>query len=715
MRGLVAWIICIIVLHFNSAISGHQLTDPNFQIVTVKGKKGLQDAYGKTVIPAKYEDLGWSNGENNSPLNQVIGYKQNGLWGLISVSNKKITSPEFAALSKTDLGYIIAAKSGRLSRSYFYGLYNAEGEIIIPCQYLSMQESAGSIIVSERMEHGMKYGVADHTGAIKLDIEYDRVSRVSDNLLFATNESGWGKVFNTSNFSIMKDSISRISEWESYFIVSSGFKSGLLDVDGNELVPIAYKAFQVSYGAIEGIKFPEWLVLSAQNETIHSFSADKMSFIDSRIVLNSEFNDQLLNQQYELLTPPNLGEIRSVVGNKVLYHSNSKFGIYDLSKNKSMLTGFDTLALEGEFVYAGLFNKNNWNWSVYDTFGIERSKFDYQDIRLFDNRLFAVKRRDHWGFMNRNGKEIIHCVYDSVGRFQEDKVVVDYHGEQGVINENSDWVVIPAKSKVEWLRDSLLLRRSSNKTHLEDIHGNLIYFTEYPVKYVNDLLWEYRTDSTVVRIDLSGRIIENTTVKNIIVESKKYLEDPWFAVKIDGSYGFIDSSTGKLRITNRYEDVGRALDNLISVRILGKWGAINKDEQLIIQPNYDQEIVFNYSIAIVKEAGKYGVINRQGEDVLMTEYDSIWTQENGRSIIEKDEKYGLIDANGQILINPKYESISDLNNGYVIIQKGRKYGLTTLNGVNTIPQIFDQIIYNPQMDVYFAQTNQKWQRLLDEQ
>jgi len=54
--------------------------------------KGLADKKGHVVIPPEYEDLGWTTGEIYL-LENVIGFKKNGLWGLVNLKNEQITEP----------------------------------------------------------------------------------------------------------------------------------------------------------------------------------------------------------------------------------------------------------------------------------------------------------------------------------------------------------------------------------------------------------------------------------------------------------------------------------------------------------------------------------------------------------------------------------------------------------------------------------------------
>lgn len=696
-------------------LKAHQLPVNNHEIIVIGGKKGLKNATGKIIIPPKYQDLGWSNDTDDSPVENIIGYKQNSHWGLITLTNKKITTPEFSFVNKTENSLIIAAKNGRLSQSYFYGVFNAKGETVLPFRYASIQSQKDFFIVSERNGGVEKYGLVNYNYEIELPLDYQNIIPVADQLLSLNLSNGLSQLYNTTDNSIVLDSITFVEKWEDgLYKVFQGLKCGLITNEGKIVIPIRYKNFRLKGEYFEVLNYPTWEVFSADNQFIHSLIGNELKFYEDKIMVSSERQHELLNYKFEAIIPKSFTSIQNVVDNKVLFKANRKYGLYDIEKQKNIMNDYDSLQLEGEFIYSVRMKNNNPVWSLFDAFGIKRSKFEYQEIRDYEQRLFAIKRRDHWGFMDRNGKEVVHCVYDSVGRFIDDKVVVQFHGEQGVINSESHWLIVPRKAKIELLESDLILSSAKGKTTLENMDEELIYFTENKLKYKDGLLWEYRPDSTIIKLNLSGTKVENNLREYNTVESTKFQNDDWIAIKIKGSYGFIDAETRELRITNRYEDVGNARGKLISVRILGKWGAIDKNENIVIQPNYDEELRFIDGIAIIRHNERYGLISLSGEELIAPTLESINRQPSGRYITIENGKLGLADSNGRILINNKYNTLQDLDNGYVIIQKGEKFGVTTINGVNTIPQIYDKIIYNRQSDSYFALTKQNWELLVDE-
>ena len=60
----------------------------DFSVFSENGKVGLKDNQGQVVIPATYDELGWSNG-TFSVINNITGYRKNDTWGLLNIETKK--------------------------------------------------------------------------------------------------------------------------------------------------------------------------------------------------------------------------------------------------------------------------------------------------------------------------------------------------------------------------------------------------------------------------------------------------------------------------------------------------------------------------------------------------------------------------------------------------------------------------------------------------
>ena len=101
-----------------------------YSIIEEGHKKGLVNNRGKVIIPAEYDDLGWSEGKAEV-IADVIGYKENDLWGLLKVNNTKLTSPEFNNIYPLDKNHFVAAKFDTYKLNNLFGVINLSGKTII--------------------------------------------------------------------------------------------------------------------------------------------------------------------------------------------------------------------------------------------------------------------------------------------------------------------------------------------------------------------------------------------------------------------------------------------------------------------------------------------------------------------------------------------------------------------------------------------------------
>lgn len=181
------------------------------------------------------------------------------------------------------------------------------------------------------------------------------------------------------------------------------------------------------------------------------------------------------------------------------------------------------------------------------------------------------------------------------------------------------------------------------------------------------------------------------------------------------------------------------VNSYLTVYTEGKWGVINSNGDIIIEPTFDDMIVIpdptkaificqsnvnleegsysskaidnnsknlfeNYekvealqnidnnnivtydtNALKVSNGGKYGLISFTGNELLACEYDSINPLKGVKNslVTYKDGKYGLVDNSGNIIIENKYTEIMPLTNryedGYVVKDENGNYGLINYN------------------------------------
>ena len=383
------------------------------------------------------------------------------------------------------------------------------------------------------------------------------------------------------------------------------------------------------------------------------------------------------------------------------------------------------------------------------------SSYTYQEIGNKQEQLFAVKRKNHWGYADTTGQEVISCQYLEASPFSNGRASVNFVEGQGVIDTQGQWVVKPfkqggAKLHLTPINDDLYIFQTETQRYEEpefgliDSQGRERYRTHHQLIDNGESLWERDDTDRYGLISYTGRRLLPTRYDTIsrLQEGKVYvfgreghygilswdgkilqdadnnfeelqpMSNSFLGVKINGKYGFVDEH-GRLRIANRYDSITRFQQNMAAVKMMGRWGYINKSERLLVQPHFDGAQPFRGKVAVVRKGNKYGMVNAQGRTVIPLVYERITPTASGRYLIQindpkRGRSVGLISKEGKPLIHPKYESVEDLGNGYVIVSRRGKFGLLTVGGRTTVPMIHPQLTHDPFNEVYLTVTQPKW-------
>lgn len=138
----------------------------------------------------------------------------------------------------------------------------------------------------------------------------------------------------------------------------------------------------------------------------------------------------------------------------------------------------------------------------------------------------------------------------------------------------------------------------------------------------------------------------------------------------------------------------------------GQYGVINKNGDVVIQPEYTNVIIPNPQKAVFvcyDENSDTKVLNQNGEQIF-SEYAKIepirlkniasdLMYEKNLLTYEQDEKVGLIDLEGKTIAEPIYESIEGLpyKEGELLVQLEGKYGVINNKGNYLVNPEYDQI------------------------
>jgi len=666
----------------------------------------------------------------------VVGYRENGLWGLQNSKGETITQAKYSSVEKINR-YIKASIIGKTSRREFYGVITTEDEIVIPFEYVSLKEGGDRVIAIHQSGRKLNFGLISYSNNVLVPFEYYDIRKLSRNRFAVENYEGKIALFNDSGKKLTSFDIDSIGQFEgNYAKIYSNGALGLLEKDGAVKVEASYKEISISK-EITIQSFPVWERYDKDSRKKLDFVADMLTPVQENFILLKRNNlFQLINSSGSRSKIYNFIDVKAPNAWHVQLHG--KHGVVDSSGHEVVPMIYDSIRVEKEFVYAFYDGEGSMTgWNILDIYGSQRSRFVYQEVGEYSDGLFPIKRNGKWGFMNRSGKEVIYCVYDSISVFSRDMITVSFHGESGVIDRKGNWIITPRKGQIELIDREYFLLHTTKETRFYKVPDELIYFTQYPIKNVDGYLLEKVDSGTFWQIDYDGVRIQESSIDDMypIYKDSVYVindrgkvglrirgrRDVYFSpdyqelfppsegfmrVKVDNRYGFVDFD-GKLRIAHRYELASDFKDGLAAVKILGKWGFINKQEEIVIQPLYESVSDFENGLARVEKDGLFGLIDGSGELIEAIRFSMIRKLETNHFLVIENGLYGLMDENGEIIVSPKYEDIIDVGNGELIVAKNGLYGIIETSGVSLLPARYKIIKYDSFSDSYLIAKNPK--------
>ena len=719
VRIIFLWVAVLFVpaesLFANDFFSKDPVRPDQFLLFEENGKVGLKDEEGNVLIPARYDAIGWSNGKL-SIVDKVVGYRSEGMWGLIHTSNKVLTPPEFLDIKPGEGSFFIAQKKSPLSQRPSFGVISSSGKTVIPFIYDGLKLSNMRAVVMSRTGNKFHFGLTDLSHKLLIPLEYQRIYSLGSLRFAVENFENKSAIFSEEGGQLTGFTIDSISSFkEDLAIIYENQRQGVINRSGQMIVKPSYDEVRLMKDrTIEARESDTWLFLSGDNKPQGEFRGDALTAISAdRYIVQVDGNVRLTDNRFQPLHKGLFSSLGPFMNGSAVFTQGGKSGVINTSGKILIPAAYHRLEMDRKFLRASLDATAKHRWVMLDYDNNQISEKHYEYIGPFNGKYYPVKNRGYWGALNEMGEEIITCVHDSLLQSSGNNIVVKFKGQYGVINLQENWIVTPGDNSIELLNDQAYLEYAGQTSFLKSLSGGIIYFSGNPLTYHNGYIREQLSTGAYWLIDMTGIIIDRShqplAAKSLSVESEGLR-----AIMKDGKYGFIDDA-GRLRIANRYDEVKPFRDGRAAIRIRGKWGFIDHQEKLVVQPVYDQVENFQNGTAIVKRDGLSGLIDGNGKMLLPVRYDAITRNTFNRFILRQDQAYGIADESGRIIINPRYDEVTDPGNGYIIVARDGKFGALTLRGVSTIPMIYDGLTFDIHHDRFVAQKKAPWKTVTPSQ
>ena len=437
---------------------------------------------------------------------------------------------------------------------YPMGCIDTNGNVVIPIKYHSVRIGDEMFVVSKLTNQGMRFGLLDIDGNELLPMEYEEISL---DFIFRYCP---GDIFSYN-----------------YLIVKKNGLYGLLDKKCKVVIPIQFESVGRLYpdGAYRSYKEEElpdiYLAYSNKNgkPKLFNFSPEKMEKKPSTpydvVPFGKDGNWSFMDCQGHIIAGPFQNARLTYDAKKPLFPSD---GLMAVVKNNKV--GFIDMKGTVKIPFSFYYSEFNFNFHSFS-------------FAVFSEGLAAMmKPGNKWGYINKEGKEIIPFVYDWGSCFHQGVALVAKGKRLGLIDKNNT-VILPFEFENGVFTGSVYTLCQNGKWGVYSPTGVCVTPCQY--------------DQQITFVEGYATVVKN------------------------GKQGLINEQ-GQLLIPCEYEtclyDVCTGADMVYVVKD-GKWGCVDLQGQVLVPVEFDAVDPcreFYGSLFYVKKDGRFGLYDRCGNCTL---------------------------------------------------------------------------------------------------
>ena len=353
---------------------------------------------------------------------------------------------------------------------------------------------------------------------------------------------------------------------------------------------------------------------------------------------------------------------------------------------------------------------------IYILKSIARNLNNYDDYPYsFYDGYAVVRKNGRCGFINKNGYEVIPCIYDDVGDFHEGLAYVNKNGKWGYIDKNNKPVVqLIYESASSFYQGLALVKKNNRYGYINHAGREVIQCTYESADSFSEGLAQVVTKGKTGYIDISGNLIIPQLyaggssfhngiaivckIRKLFVEREGGIDkrgseivpfvysniynfgtDGFAVVRRNSKCGLVDVSGNQI-VPCLYEDA-RAHDKLVPVAHNSKWGFINTIGNIVIPFKFLEAFGFQDEMCIVRDSNYfYGYVNNNGDEIIPCKYQDAHYFNNGFANVQFHDKWGVVNKQGELVIPCIYDSIGKVVDGLAFVRKNGVLGCIDMGG-----------------------------------
>lgn len=551
------------------------------------------------------------------------------------------------------------------------GISDLDGNVVFPPQYneiIPFTENLFIVAKPSTDEKTLVFGVVDSENITKVSFNFKCLLPINNKYLAFTDDH---------TYSITEDNKYHKLDLCSHYVNT---KFGIIDLYGNKLTTADYstiisprdcdafiigkeigKYSTLKYGVINSdgcyILEPKYEKIT-YSEQANCFITN-LSYSDSgNYPYETKSNQVSINGFYlikgdndeTVLVPAKIADwcdnfsedgIALVIKDGHKGHINKSYQIVAFNDEECIVIP-ERFDFSGNFKYGFAPVSKNNRYGIINTKLEQILSCEYEYIEPLSAKRFKFKKDNQWGVVDSCGNIIIDSKYISICRETEDLIKVQNRNCTdacyGLYNEDGNLIIqdqCKNIASVEYEKQIFIIATINSKQGVYNDKGYKIIPLIYDRIELKEGYFMCHLEYPSSYYYFQNRQIKSTNKYNIKGEQLLALNEKQTFV-----------------VPAEYDLAYPTVNGLIIVIKDGKWGMINMQNDVIVEPQYS--IIDSLDDSLVR-------VGKSEEDSHIYFYDDWWHVKN--------IKYGLIDTTGEVVLPLEYKNIELWDNGYYYVCK----------------------------------------------
>lgn len=251
----------------------------------------------------------------------------------------------------------------------------------------------------------------------------------------------------------------------------------------------------------------------------------------------------------------------------------------------------------------------------------------YEDAGVYSGGHSPVMRKGKWAYVTQTGSKITDHKFIYAGPFASGLAPVTEEGGACYFIDtegNKKHVILGVENieRLGFIEDGIFPLYDGKSWSFYDMNHQVVFGGFEDASALGNGIVAVKKNDKWQLLDSTGAAVGTKTYDSVIMDDKQVVYRNERLFVSNGDKIEMITSTGEVVGSGKYEEARLFNDaTYAAVKINGKWGYIDKEGKIVVEPVYDDARSFSNGLAAVMKDGAWGFIDTEGKTAIVPQFE----------------------------------------------------------------------------------------------